>query len=144
RCKTVLLAQSPLLRGVGQGIGQEYFGTCQVQFGLVLAGHVSPLGVRAVPVPVAVPRIPAAADAARPGGLAGGSALPRGAGLRQRAGPVACRACRAAETLRRCAGSEASGAGDSKWPASPRRFGVRGAPVDRAILPREDHVLQPS
>ena len=133
RRKTVLLAQRPLLLGVGERIGQENFRTRQVQFGLALACHVSPLGVSAVPV--AVPRTPAAADAARPGGLAGGSALPRGAALRQLTAPVACRACRAAETLQRGAGSGTSGAGDSKWPACPRRFGARGVPVDRAILP---------
>src|SRR5262245_33175621 len=134
RRKTVLLAQGPLLLGVGERIGQEHFRTRQIEFRLTRALHVSILCTSAVPV--AAPRTPAAADSAPPGGLAGGSALPRSVALRRRTVPVACRACRAAETLQRCAGSGTSGAGDSKLPACPRRFGARGVPIDRAILPR--------
>src|SRR5262245_31506617 len=131
--KTVLLAQRPLRLGVGERIGQEHFRTRQVQFGLTLACHISTLCLSAVPV--AVPRTLAAAEAARPGGLVGGLALPRGTALRRRTVPVACRACQAAETLQHCAGLGPSGAADSTWPACPRRFGARGAPVDTAILP---------
>src|SRR5215468_5700539 len=132
RRKTILFAQRPLLLGVGEGIGQEHFRTRQVQFGFALALHVSSLGVSAVPV--AVPRTPAAADAVRPEGLARGLALPRSTAPRRRTVPVAYRACRAVETPPRCAGSGTSGAGDSKWPERPRRFGMRGAPGYRASL----------
>src|SRR5215475_13760995 len=112
RRKTVLLAQRPLRLGVGERIGQEHFRTRQIQFGLTLACHVSPLCISAVPA--AVPRTLAAAEAARPGGLVGGPALPRGTVLRRRTVPVACRAYRVAETLQYCAGSGPSGAADSK------------------------------